>query len=389
MATFPGTNQAFPFTIRALEPAGQSVQAGQTIRLAGRSAPYKGLAFEVEQRISTTWYPGNPVATQQAMGPTERNTTINGRWSDRYLGDTQAQQLVDKMELLCRLAVPVEVSWGSGYIDAQVVGTPIVRQGLIRRFKHSYMDSGIQDITWEMEFEWRGRGEQHAAPVSVGAPVQQPDLQILASQLNDSSDLLTTFVDSTRVQMFKLPPDLDAQISAKVSSLQNLNQGLTNLSTQVTATPQLTAQRLGSVVGLLTQTVSTVRGAVANMEQVPLHLLEVRDDALSLLGLLAGVLRTKKALQDLAGQAAQGRDAAAAANHTGVLAEVQAPAGVDLRDLALQFYGNPDQWYAIAHYNGIVGSRVPDNPTGPSDRQVSTIRIPQPGGVTTRVTDAC
>lgn len=389
MPGFAGTNQAFPFNIRALEPAGQSVQAGQLIQLSGRSAPFKGLAFEVEQRISTTWYPGNPVATQQAMGPTEKNTTINGRWSDRYLGDTQAQQLVDRLELLCRLAVPVEVSWGAGLVDTQVLGTPIVRQGLIRRFKHSYMDSGIQDITWELEFEWRGRGAQQAAPVSVGAPVQQPDLQILASQLDDSADLLSTFVDSTRVQMFKLPPDLDAAITQKTDSLRNLNQGLTNLSTQVTATPQLTAQRLGNIVSLMTQTVVTVRDAVTNMEQVPLHLLEVRDDALSLLGLLAGVLRTKKALQDLAGSAAQGRDAAAAASHTGVLAEVLAPAGVDLRDLALQFYGDPDQWYAIAHYNGIVGSRVPDMPTGPSDQRAGTIRIPQPGGVTTRVGDTC
>jgi hypothetical protein len=389
MAGQAQTNQAFPFRIKALEPAGQLVQAGQILELAGRSGPFKGLKFSVEQQVKTTWYPGNPTATQQAMGPVEKNTTINGVWRDRYLGDRAAQQLVDQAELLCRLAVPIEVSWGAGYVDGQVIGRPIVRTGLLKRFDHSYNESGSQDITWEMEFEWRGRGEDHASPVSVGPPVQQPDLQIIASQMEDAKDLFAQFADASRTQLFGLPPDLEASLEAKQTSLDNLNQGLTNMAVSVTGQPQLTAERLGLVVATLTQSVSIIMQGVDDMTKVPLHLLEVRDDGLDLLGLLATMLRTKRQLGQLAGEAAQARDAAAAANHTGVLVEVQAPAGVDLRDLALQYYGDPDQWYAIAHYNGLVGSRVPNNPDGPSDTRVTTIKIPQPGSVTTKVGDVC
>jgi hypothetical protein len=35
--------------------------------------PYTGVAWEGEQHSKLTWYPGNPVATQQVLGPRETN----------------------------------------------------------------------------------------------------------------------------------------------------------------------------------------------------------------------------------------------------------------------------------------------------------------------------
>jgi hypothetical protein len=60
-----------------------------------------------------------------------------------------------------------------------------------------------------------------------------------------------------------------------------------------------------------------------------------------------------------------------------VIAEVRPPEGTDLRDLALQYYGDPDLWYIIAQFNGLEGSAVPANPTGPSDNPAPALQIPR------------
>jgi hypothetical protein len=53
------------------------------------------------------------------------------------------------------------------------------------------------------------------------------------------------------------------------------------------------------------------------------------------------------------------------------------PVGTDLRDLAAKWYGDPDLWWIIARHNNIVGSRVPDRPSGPSDDPGHPIAIPR------------
>jgi hypothetical protein len=74
---------------------------------------------------------------------------------------------------------------------------------------------------------------------------------------------------------------------------------------------------------------------------------------------------------------AQAADGVAQQAEPEVIAEVMAPAGTDLRDLALRFYGDPDSWWAIADYNNLGTSEVPRPPTGPSDHPALTIRIPR------------
>jgi len=60
-----------------------------------------------------------------------------------------------------------------------------------------------------------------------------------------------------------------------------------------------------------------------------------------------------------------------------IIAEVVAPQGVDLRDLALKYYGDPDSWFAIAQFNDLDSSAVPPMPSGPGDVPPAPIRIPR------------
>ena len=58
----------------------------RTIALQGRSLPYKGAVLvEDEQRVEITFFPGNPVAYAQILGPQLTRTVFNGTWKDKYL----------------------------------------------------------------------------------------------------------------------------------------------------------------------------------------------------------------------------------------------------------------------------------------------------------------
>jgi hypothetical protein len=60
-----------------------------------------------------------------------------------------------------------------------------------------------------------------------------------------------------------------------------------------------------------------------------------------------------------------------------IIGTVDAIPGTDLRDLARQFYGDPDTWTILANFNGLDSSRVPDKPNGPTADRVVTIQIPR------------
>ena len=62
---------------------------------------------------------------------------------------------------------------------------------------------------------------------------------------------------------------------------------------------------------------------------------------------------------------------------------VRPPAGSDLRDLAVKYYGNPDLWFLIADFNDLPSSEVPANPSGPSDNGGPPIYIPRQSDYTT------
>lgn len=58
----------------------------RAVVLHGRSMPYKGAVLvEDEQRCEITFFPGNPVAYSQILGPQLTRTTFNGVWKDKFL----------------------------------------------------------------------------------------------------------------------------------------------------------------------------------------------------------------------------------------------------------------------------------------------------------------
>lgn len=405
------------FEIRALAGVGDLIREGQKYDLVGRGLPYRGVKFEVQQRIQTTWYPGNPVALQQVMGATETNTVVNGIWKNRYLDDptdptsramvkawdrgnltqgNMAGQLVRAFEDLCRFAVPVEVRWGTDTDDqGNPAGEPTVRRGLIKRFTTTYSptDAWTSAIGWEMEFEWRGREQESAKPVSVRLTDAREQLQAVADQLTDAQDQIDGLGESERGLLFGIPDAVTSVTGDVAESIGRMTEAIADYTAGVVGGIHadgglLDGANTSLAIALMRQSVDTIRLGVEQIEALPLYAISVRDDALDLLSAIGDLFTLKQSLVATQATAAGAADDLAGQLTPDSLAEVQAPAGVDLRDLALQYYGDPDKWFVIAHYNGITGSRVPDNPDGPSDTLVTTIKIPR-AAVVQGIGDVC
>lgn len=411
MARYVSQQQASAFEIKALAGVGDLVHAGDRFDLVGRALPYRGFSFEVTQRIQTTWYPGNPVATQQAMGATDSNTTITGTWKDRYLGDTtqptsaafeasafgqvgdgQTSNMVRNFELLCRYAVPVEVRWGTGFVDGQITGVATVRRGLIKRFK--WTPDRPQDQAWEIEFEWRGQEIDAAKPVSVRLTDARQQLANMAGEFDDAADSLKGIQEKQRSLLLGLPDSFRDAMEGVTDTLDAVNQQIAGAVAGVVGGIHADGGILDNgnasyAVALMTQSVDSIRLGVDQIDALPMYALSVRDDSLDLLSMVADLFSTKHALIATMANGCAARDDLASQTFQGVVAEVNAPAGTDLRDLALRFYNDPDSWYAIAKYNGLSTSKVPALPDGPSDVVGRLIRIPQRSGAVTGVGDVC
>lgn len=388
-------SQATGFSILILEGPLQ----GQNIFLDGRALPYQGVAYPTEARVKTTWYPGNPVATQQKTGPVLRNTVIQGAWKDVFLGDGQARALVRTFEDLVRTAVDVEVSWGVGLDEnGGTTGETIVRRGIVKRIEPKF--DRPQDVFWEIEFEWSGTDDSAFAPVlSAGVVDERLGFDGVADDAQQVVDSVSAMNDSLLTQ---IAGALNFQTYQKWLATQQNNL------THAVETLDVATNAMNGATDLATDTIErvsaacyTIVGACARLGAAMTGYRDVyyaaQDASSSLVGLkdrvynalfptddptsyLDGMTTNYDLLSktDAASESAQQQsDSVKAKQIPAVAKELNVPAGTDLRDIAQQEWGDPDAWWDIADFNGMDGSRVPDMPTGLGDQRGYPIAIPQ------------
>lgn len=389
--------QALPYEIKVVEGdlSVAILQAGQppgTIVLEGRSGPTWGPSWEVSQRLSTVWPPGSPTATQQAIGPTLANHVISGLWNDRYLGDGQAMALRALFEQITMRALSVQVTWGHGLAGDQaspvLTTDPIVRVGMIKRFTPK--PDRVQDIAWELEFEWRSTGAPSSNAITATAQVNPREgFSDVLNDLDLTTSLWTAvqYGPNLRVGLPQSVLDTMTRVFEAVDSSIDKIETVAGAITSAVVIPAAAAQQLvaaaGNGIASLTLMISTVW-------TMDLLALEVKDSALDIIR-IKNDLFTVTGQADLATETCYDAQAGIATNvEPDVIAEVRAPAGSDLRDLAAQYYGDSDLWWLIANFNDIDGSAVPAPPTGPSDDPGYAIRIPRPqAGTSSDLKQAC
>jgi hypothetical protein len=384
--------------------AGASIEIQQlegarpiTVLLRGRAMPYQGVAWEGEQHSKLTWYPGNPVATQQVLGPREAPTTMSGMWKDRFIrgavvknGDaaavTTAMQAVQLFDQLWRSGKRVRVQWAQ-----------FVRVGIIKRFVPTA--DRAQDIAWELEFEWSSRDDevapraatQESAPagsnllrllndledVFVAAPAMAAAFTAqIVSTIRDVRDRVATVIDSLRTieTLVNLPA---AVVGALKNSVLALSRQLLDfehriLGARSSAQDTQTSQR---AKGGFTNPGRLGRRQAAQVSSAVVQELEFeawrRTLGLASRNLNAQLIRI---LLDVLARTQP------ATTRVVVVREKQS-----LYSLATQFYGSPDFANFLAQQNRLTSAlvpagfrlRVPERPLGAA-AQVDLVTDHQP-----------
>lgn len=185
------------------------------VELIGRAMPYRGVEWEIEQRSKLTWYPGNPVATQQIFGSTELPTEMNGAWKDRFIrgavvvnNDPEAvktaSEAVALFHTLARAGKQVRVQWLTE-----------VRTGIIKAFRPTY--DREQDVRWALTFEWNSRNDE----VRPRSALEQTPASDSLNLLNLVEDIITLAPDIAAAFVASIVSAID-DVRERVSEVFNL-----------------------------------------------------------------------------------------------------------------------------------------------------------------------
>lgn len=322
----------------------------RTVRLTGRALPYQNVEFEGTQAHVQTWYPGNPVATLQLLGPREGNIDLTGTWKTSKLvgavqlegfddipndgGTVTAEDLVQVFHRLRIAGNTIDLRWG-----------PEVRRGIISRFTPNY--ARVEDIAWSLEFVPSQRGD---TPTFRAALNIDPAQETQAS-MNDLSDAAA---DEPPNLIERARDTVRSGVDAMRIGVASFTQGVARLqSTANVATARY--QQLRSITNQIQQSARALSNGTVDLPYT--ELLQI-DDVIEVLRVEDWRLSTRRNTRRTAAAATRGRNTIGERATPGALATVTVRENQTLRQLALEFYGSADSWTLIADANGIVGSYV-------------------------------
>lgn len=373
-------SQALPLQIRVLDGplSTQALMPGLpngVVHLDGRSGPYRPITYEREMRRKTTYYPGNPEGTQQIIGRQFSPMTITGTWKDRYLGDGVARQLEDLFDSIHDAGSSLEVTWGARISsDSDSEDDQRVRVGILWKFKTS--PDRPQDIAWEMTFDWRGTGQAQTPAITSTTPVNPREG--FTSAVGDIQFAKQAFGAYQDGVISPLPQSVRDAIGTAFTAIDSATDTIQRANSVIASAANIpggTLRNLIAASSLAIDAMGQLKDTALSLD--PSRLLPATDAAVGFLLLKDQVFTLLGLSEQGAASARQASDGIAAQIVPDIIAEIVAPAGVDLRDLALRYYGDPDSWFAIAQFNDLDSSLVPAMPSGPGDVPPSPIRIPR------------
>ncbi len=336
---------------------GQGVAAGavvfeeltgskRRVLLRGRALPYRAIELPMEMRVKTQWYPGNPEATQQVLGPHLPPTDFNGMWKLRFLaGSIDATGLfIDKVEDavelfydLVRSGNKIRFQWGAEE-----------REGIMKAFVPTW--DRLQDCKWSITMEWSSRAGNK---LPRGAPFGLDFVADLRAALNGVQELLALrpldVIDTYTRQVNALFAEV-AETSVAIDSATRRIQNIAAIPGRVLGQVATNTERLVRSVTLLLQLVTeepitsqtTTLLTVAQMRQE----LNRRTTARQLSVLRQAAIRSNNQVQRQAAPRESVR-------------LVTAPAGASFYWLSTQFYGTPDFARFLQKLNGADSFSIP------------------------------
>lgn len=363
---------AFPFIVR------QRDMPARTIVLQGRSLPYRGVAWGGRQAIDLNWMPGNPVASSQIIGGQLKPTSIIGKWKDVFLASEQNRGILANFPKLQSVARPdADVRGGNvfsaaGSVPAQYAERAIalreafemlreesvllkVEWGTLVRYGHitdtNFPHDREEDIDYEIEFSWLGKTDSQPKP-----KLKAPDLLSLLKKI---LALLDEVINALLIVVF------EAQMF-----LTKITQGINKLGSFVTELLGA-LEKISSFVFAPADILGTIKSNLVAIQLAALDLFRTMQEGSASLEASAtgNPLAVSRAqtweqtlrdrIQRLASEAARQEAQVEELLVPELLGVIAMPAGKTLRDVSIENFGTPDNWRAIADFNGFGGSLVP------------------------------
>lgn len=365
-------------------------EGGGTLELRGRALPYMPLAISGKQRAEFNWYPGNPQATVQMLGPEEQSITLKGFWKDKFIqGSGDALYYSTRgAEILARTgtAITPEGVANVGELvkivdDMRRMGRRImltwdklIRYGHITGFTQTWHTTHYCE--WELEFSVVSLEE----PRIPAATPNSPDLASAANAAQANADAVAAAWQQPKplslmpfTEIYATINDLDNQLLGVTNAFANgaqlvasaIQVGPNVARTAIAATSSAIAactQAIGNVCDVaLTEVFAIGTFTAAGVSLITGESNEFREDNLPMGVQLGGAsylnnakrayLQTRNSNVFLRAQFQQQLQ-------DELKASFVAKQDMDLRDVSTQFYGTPDGWRDLLIYNGLTSSRL-------------------------------
>jgi len=333
----------------------------RTLSLGARALPYRPFSLSGTQRLETTWYPGNPEATQQVFGAQEDATQIRGMWKDRFIkelavfgsgftaiaeiGGTQVGSVVELAKVvddIRRKGQTLEVTWNH-----------LVRRGIMGKFTQNW--DRAQDLDWEISFDWQSQGDQPAPAVMA-----RMDLSDIKRRWSRISNSLAVAISKPP---FGIAPAFAARFFSAADKIQSgideVNDAISTVALGA-LTPPDGARRLVGVATSIQESSEEVIEIVASKTTGDSY----DPDALAtarfgqVLSATAYFRQTSNVARAARREAARQAAEVARRVNPNIIGSFVARQGQDLRDASTAFYETPDEWRRLLVFNGLTSSEL-------------------------------
>lgn len=388
-------------------------EGGGTLVLTQRALPYMPLAISGKQRAEFVWYPGNPQATVQMLGPQEDAIVLKGFWKDKFIEGTGAAKYYQGdpkgyqgMQTAQGRWTAFSIIEGSSFIPNVVELVKIVdtmrrmgkritlswdrlqRIGHITSFTQTWQTTHYCE--WELEFSVVAQ-EETTIPAAVA---NKPSLTDKATQsASDRRDVQTAWELPKPLAITPLGPfakainDFDNTLLAvtnyTAATAQSVSNGIylvPNVVRSVIAASTGAVNACNAIIGTfidraLTESFAFASGVGTTVEMITGERNMLREDSLPYgiqLGAASYTRNIRSSITQVRNNNAVWRYANQKQMQQGSQAiSVLAKQAMDLRDICEQYYGTSDNWKQLMIYNGLKSSRleagtlvfVPQNPS--------------------------
>lgn len=352
------------------------------IALRDRSLPYKGCSFvNGTQKMEITYFPGNPVAYVQVLGPEFGSTTLQGWWKDKFLVSPDSAPVANRFPKVTANGQPQPTKgnlvFGNTFASSGIYpgGTQLLQRSATVRdafeliknsgaklklewqdiaryghlFRTDFKEHGGDEIEFELEFKWTGATD--AQPKVVKKSFKAKGLlDFLIGIVKAINNLLATVAYTFRLYI--------GRFAGKIAELLNALSGLIGT--------------LNGFVGFKSfagELISGIKSSLYNLRDKVRELFDLWDTDDNRLsqgrrnladsqygGLL--MLQLRRIMSILAAEVAESLELLEIQTARETLMVYELKGLQSLRDISLQVYGTPNSWREIMYFNRLSSSFV-------------------------------